>query len=194
MLLFINACIRGDASRTKMLCDHFLEDYRKQNPEETIEHVNLITEHFTWFDDTQLKRRIALTESGDFADPMFDAAKQFAAADKILIGAPGWDYSYPAVLKCYIENICAAGVTFSYTETGSVSLCKATTFLYITTLGGPVLESNCGYVYLRTLFSELFNIRDSHMVTAGMLDIVGLDPEPMLNEAKKQLSDQALCF
>ena len=52
-----------------------------------------------------LKKRTALIESGDYSDRMFDYAKQFASADTIVIAAPYWDLSFPALLKTYFENI-----------------------------------------------------------------------------------------
>ena len=41
---------------------------------------------------------------------MFDLASQFQQADEIVIAAPYWDLSFPAILKLYLENIYVTGV------------------------------------------------------------------------------------
>lgn len=45
---------------------------------------------------------------------MFKYAHEFANADLIVIAAPFWDLSIPALLKVYIENIAVDGITFEY--------------------------------------------------------------------------------
>ena len=46
-----------------------------------------------------LRRRDALIAAGSLDDPMFAMARQFAAADTVVIAAPFWDLSFPAMLK-----------------------------------------------------------------------------------------------
>ena len=43
-------------------------------------------------------------------------AKQFAGADTIVIAAPFWDLSFPAILKTYIENIYVTGIVSRYSK------------------------------------------------------------------------------
>ena len=57
---------------------------------------------------------------------MFELARQFAAADQIVIAAPYWDLSFPAALKQYFEQINVLGITFAYTPEGvPKGLCRA---------------------------------------------------------------------
>ena len=49
---------------------------------------------------------------------MFRYARQFAAADKIVIAAPLWDLSFPAQLKVYLENIYVTGIVTKYSDAG----------------------------------------------------------------------------
>ena len=43
---------------------------------------------------------------------------ELEAADVIVIGAPIYNFSIPAVLKAWIDMVARAGVTFSYSEIG----------------------------------------------------------------------------
>jgi FMN-dependent NADH-azoreductase len=47
---------------------------------------------------------------------------ELQAADTIVIGAAMYNFSIPAVLKAWIDQIARAGVTFAYTETGPKGL------------------------------------------------------------------------
>ena len=98
MRLFINACVRRE-SRTKHLADTLLS---KQT--EPYEEVNLNTIDFPTADEDFLSRRDRLIDRGDFSDPMFELARQFAEAEDIVIAAPFWDLSFPAALKQYFEQ------------------------------------------------------------------------------------------
>ena len=69
-------------------------------------------------DEAYLRKRDELIAARSFDDDMFALARQFAEADRVVIAAPYWDLSFPAVLKQYIEAINVSGITFEYTEEG----------------------------------------------------------------------------
>ena len=118
---------------------------------------------------------------------MFDFAKQFAAADTIVISAPYWDLSFPAVLKNYIENIYVTGIVSAYGEDGMpVGLCRATKLYYVTTAGGPY-DSTYSYGYIESLAKNFFGIPETALVKAEMLDIAGNNAEEILAQAISSL-------
>jgi FMN-dependent NADH-azoreductase len=43
---------------------------------------------------------------------------QYVSADKYVYVSPIWNFTFPPVLKAYINTICVAGKTFKYTENG----------------------------------------------------------------------------
>lgn len=92
-LLFVNACVRGERSRTLSLARHFLSAYTKNHPEVTITERNLMTDRLEPQYPEVLAHRDELWNAGKLDDPSFDAAWQFAKADKIVIAAPFWDLS-----------------------------------------------------------------------------------------------------
>ena len=106
MILFVNACVR-EGSRTKRLADVLLA--RRRGP---VEEVRLHEIAFPVADANFLEKRDALIAAGSFDDPMFALARQFAAADEVVIAAPLWDLSFPASLKQYFEQINVTGITF----------------------------------------------------------------------------------
>ena len=142
--------------------------------------LNLYEVNLKPLDKKTLNKRTALIEQGDYSDPIFDYAKQFASADSIVIAAPYWDLSFPATLKTYIENIYVTGIVSEYDENGMPrDLCKAQELYYVTTAGGPY-DPTYSYGYIESLAKNFFGIPTTHLVKAEMLDIVGNDAEEIL--------------
>lgn len=166
-LLFVNACIREE-SRTKLLADAVV---KKWNGE--VEEVDLTSGNIKPLDKETLKVRIAKQEAKDFSDPVFDLAKQFKEAEAVVIAAPFWDYSFPAVLKAYIENICVHDLTFEYNDKGDCkSLSKVNKVVYVTTAGGDKQELVYGIDYIKTVFREFFGVKKTFAFKAEGLDKV----------------------
>ena len=132
MILFVNACVRGEHSRTLRLANVLLNQLNEPFTELVLSDIA-----FQPVDYSYIQTRDLLLSEGDYGHPMFDLARQFAAADTIVIAAPFWDLSFPAMLKQYFEQINAVGIIFKYTEEGyPVGLCKAKKLYYVTTAGG----------------------------------------------------------
>lgn len=182
MILFINACVRGE-SRTRRLAEkllHQLGDY---------EEVNLNKTDLQPISEEVLEKRNAYITAGNFNSPIFDYAKQFAAADIIVIAAPYWDFSFPSILRVYLEHIYVTGIVSKYGKDGRPSgLCKAGKLFYVTTAGGPYLP-NYSYDYLQHLAKECFGIAETYLIKAEMLDVDGFDVESILCQAEKKIRD-----
>ncbi len=189
-ILFINACVRKD-SRTLRLCHHYLNLIKQTDPLKNcvIQTVNLQEKELRPLNEESLKLREEDINRQAFADSRYDCAKDFAAADLILIGAPYWDFSFPAALKIYFENICINRLTFYYDEQGIPnSLCHAAKVIYITTAGGYIGEHNTGAMYVKDLCSTLFGIKEFHAISAEGLDIQGNNIDNILNEAVEKIN------
>lgn len=181
-ILYINTCVRKD-SRTNKLAQYALSKL-----EGNIEEINLDFEKITPLYKEQLELRDSLIKDKNYTHSMFKYAKQFATADIIVISAPYWDLSFPAVLKTYIENINVNGITFSYSEKGyPASLCKAKQLIYITTAGGPVISDEFGFGYIKSLAENFYGIKDINYIKAEGLDIFGANIQEILEIAKKDI-------
>ena len=133
--LFVNACVR-EGSRKKVLCDAYTRKYWS-GPNVAVRERKVCGEPLVPLDAAGLLRRDRDIASGTLSGEDYRLAREFAGADEILIGAPYWDCSFPALLKIYLERICVNGIAFRYGEDGRpVKLCAAKKLVYITTAGG----------------------------------------------------------
>ena len=174
-LLFVDCCIsqRGTGSRTRALVEAYLEAFRTSHPEaeiETVQPETLLV--LKPFDAEMLNERDALASVGAWEAPVFTLARQFRAADAIVVAAPFWDMSYPAALRTYIEYISANGLAYHYDENGCHGDCRAKWLVYLTSGGDVEREDSVGVVHWRQL-AAMFGIPRFDYVFAGGLD---LDP------------------
>ena len=124
-LLFVDACVRGAESRSRMLAERFLSSYAAANPDTAILHRDLMRDRLEPQYPEVLARRDALAAAGKLDDPLFADAWQFARADRIVLAAPFWELSFPAILKIYLERVSMRDITFGYEESGLVGRGKA---------------------------------------------------------------------
>ena len=188
MILLINACVRGERSRTKRLADVLIRKLNEPCTELILDDID-----FEHVDNKYLQTRDKLLSEGNFGHPMFDLARQFAEADTIVIAAPYWDLSFPAMLKQYFEQINALGITFKYTADGyPLGLCKAKKLFYVTTAGGMFCPEEYGFGYVRALAENFYGIKDCTLFKAVGLDIYGADVEGILNKAETSMYETIL--
>ena len=135
-LLFVDACVRGAESRSRMLAERFLSSYAAANPDAAILRRDLMRDRLEPQYPEVLACRDALAAAGKLDDPLFADAWQFARADRIVLAAPFWELSFPAILKIYLERVSMRDITFGYEESGLVGRCRAEKLLLVTTRGG----------------------------------------------------------
>lgn len=185
-LLYIDACVRDKRSRTKILCDVYLEEFLKKNPQTELETVVLRNGSVQTHTMEKLDIRDGLIRKKDFSHPMFNLAKQFKEADYVVIGSPYWDLSFSAILKVYIENIMMADLTFEATDTGFIGLCRGKKLTYITTAGGFIGDKNYGYDYLCGI-ADMLGIPETECIFAEALDIAGYDADAIVAQTACQI-------
>ncbi len=165
-VLFINGCPRSD-SRTLRLARGYLAALREKKDVE-LREVAVTELDIAPFDEKMLSQRQSDIAAGNFAP--YALARDFAAADEIVVAAPYWDSSYPAKLKTYIEHVCVENVSFGYNADGTwKKLTKAEKLTYITTAGGPLRKHPSVQLYWEEL-CEMFVISDVRFFAAGKMD------------------------
>ncbi|MEG0504321.1 MAG: NAD(P)H-dependent oxidoreductase [Raoultibacter sp.] len=176
MTLFVNACMRGEMSRTLTLCREYLEG------KTDVVEVDLDTLGLLPLDGKTAGDRFKLQQAGAWDDPVFDLAKQFATADEIVIGVPYWDLSFPAAFKAYIEQVSVCDIAFHYE-----GICMADSITYVTTCGGFVGDMNFGYEYMQGI-ATMFGIPETNLIIAEGLDIVGIDVDAQMDKARATIA------
>lgn len=179
--LFVNACVSKN-SRTKVLCDAYIRTHWK-NQKTEMKELQLSKESLVPLDRERLLKRESDIASGTLFSEEYQYAREFAEAEEILIGAPYWDCSFPALLKIYLEQICVNGITFRYGADGCpVKICKGKKLIVITTVGGYLSENSSLELYWKELCG-LFGIPEMCFYKAEGLDILGNNSQEILQRA-----------
>jgi len=150
-VLYVTAHPHDDTQSYSMAVGKaFIESYREANPNDEVVHLDLYKENIPqidvdvfsgWgklrsgssFDDLSSEEKSKVSRLGELTD-------QFVAADKYVFVTPLWNFSFPPVMKAYIDSICTAGKTFKYTEQGPVGLLTDKKALHIQARGGVYSE------------------------------------------------------
>lgn len=144
----------------------FIEAYREANPSDEVINVDLFKEDIPQI-DADVFSGWGKLQSGTAFDQLSDVEKakvarlgaivdQFVAADKYVFVSPMWNFSFPPVLKAYIDATSVAGKTFKYTEKGPVGLLSSKKGLHIQASGGiysegPAAAFESGHSYLKKI-------------------------------------------
>jgi len=184
-LLFVNGCIsqRGEESRTLVLARTFLDAWQARHPEaevETVEPEALLA--LKPFAPEMLNDRDALAGIRCFDAPVYDLARQFRAADRVVVAAPFWDLTFPAALRTYIEYISANGLTYHYEADGCHGDCRAEKLAYLTSGGDLEQPESLGVLYWKQLCA-MFGIPKFELLCAEGLDDERVDAHSRMDEA-----------
>ncbi len=104
-LLYIDACIRDEQSRTKRIATPIIEALKQKYEVQTLVINDL---------DLSIVKKELITKrnNGDIDPQVMSWAESVRDADRIVIAAPFWDMSIPAALKNFLELCSVFDVTF----------------------------------------------------------------------------------
>ena len=189
IVLNIQASARHDGSVTRQLSDKILTEIAA---DQTITRdlatglplldAAWLAANFTLADNRTDVQRETLALS----DSLITEIKQ---ADTIVIGSPVYNFSVPAVLKAWIDQIARVGVTFKYTPDGPVGLLSGKRAIIVIASGGTPIGSDIDYAsgYLKHIMGFI-GITDVTIIAA---DALGNDADAKIaaaNDDIKQLS------
>ena len=127
-LLYIEASPRREHSFSSRLAAAFLDAYRTNKPDDTIDHLHLFDHELPDFDEEAAMQKMEhierlITEgkgigpSGKWAAVM-QQIERLKSANKVLLSSPMWNYSIPYRLKQYIDIVAQPALTFYVNRKG----------------------------------------------------------------------------
>jgi FMN-dependent NADH-azoreductase len=197
-VLYIKANVKPEGeSRTFKISNSFIEEYKKNNPNDEIITLDLYKENINFLKIEDLGAVFGPKSEESKKHPILKYAYQFAEADKYIVAAPMWNLSSPAILKAYIDYVAVTGITFKYTENGPVGLCTGKKAVHIVSRGGEYSGEGeafeMGDRYLKTIFG-FFGITDITTIAADKLDVIGENVEEIIENAIKKAQTLAREF
>lgn len=183
-VLYIKANIKNEGeSRTFKVSNSFVEEYKKNNPEDEIITLDLYKENIDFLRADDLGKLFGPKDEESKNNSILKYAYQFADSDKYIIAAPMWNLSFPAILKAYIDYVSVSGITFKYTAEGPVGLLNNKKAVHIVSRGGGYDNSpyEMGDRYLRTILG-FFGIKDIETIAIDNLDVMGVNVEKKVEE------------
>ncbi|MED1919146.1 NAD(P)H-dependent oxidoreductase [Bacillus thuringiensis] len=129
-VLYITAHPRDDERSYSMTVGkEFLQVYRSTHPQDEVVHLDLFKLDLPQHDGDVLDARDKLRQGVSFDQltpaeqsklgRIFQVLEQFIAADKYIFVSPIWNFSYPTVMKNYLDAIVLPGKTVRYNTDGS---------------------------------------------------------------------------
>lgn len=142
-LLHIIATPRGAESRTLRISKSYVEKFRSEDPDGTVDELDLFKEGLPAFAATRAKGKYVIMGGGKLEGTTRELWREvegqierFLRADVYLVSAPMWNFSIPYVLKQYIDLIVQPGYLFKYGPKGPEGLAKGKKMVVVTTRGG----------------------------------------------------------
>lgn len=182
-LLQLNTSIFSSGGQSSRLADQFVAAWRVQNPKgevilrdlgrDPVPHLD--AGRFQSFSAKPGERSAEQRAVVAYSDALVGELKR---AQVIVLGLPMYNFGVPSTLKAYFDHIARAGVTFRYTDNGSVGLLTGKKAYVFAARGGvyagTALDTQTGYV---RDFLRFVGIEDVEFIYAEGLNI---------NEASKQ--------
>lgn len=147
----------------------FIETYKETNLHDEIIYVDLYREAIPHIDADVFSGWGKLQLGSGFEQltkeeeekvvRLGELSDQFISADKYIFVTPFWNFSYPPVMKAYLDAVSVAGKSFRYTENGQpVGLLTDKKALHIQARGGfysqaPAAELEMGHRHLQVMMN-----------------------------------------
>ncbi len=138
-----------------------------------------VAANFTPDADRSEEQRKLLEESNSLIE-------EIMAADTLVIGAPIYNFSIPAALKTWVDQICRVGATFNYGEAGPEGLVKGKRAIIVHSSAGTPIGSEIEFAsgYMRHILGFI-GITDITMIAS---DQYGLSKEQRLAAAEPAIA------
>jgi len=196
-LLHIDSSARLSGSITRQLSAAYVEQWQARNPggkvvqrdlaTSDIPHISeaLIGSYFTPADKRSAEQQSIIALSDKLVDELL-------AADTLVIGIPMYNFAPPSAFKAWIDHVCRAGRTFSYSDKGPVGLVTGKRAVVILSRGGiysegPAQALDFQGTYIRSVLGFI-GITDVELVIAEGISMGEEKSKQAVAQAQQQIS------
>jgi len=176
-VLLVNASSRIQDSVTRHLTEKLVEELRQTHGISTLTVRDVaaaplpvideswVMANFTAEENRDEQQRNVLAQSDTLVAELKDA-------DIIILGVPIYNFSVPAALKAWIDQVARAGLTFRYTSDGPIGLLEGKQAFVAVASGGVPIDSAVDFTtpYLRHVLSFI-GIKDVKIIAAERMNV-----------------------
>ena len=175
-ILRIDASARTEGSVTRTLNDRVTDrfadaDVTRRDLTDALPQIDetWVNANFTARDERTDAQRAALALSDTLVD-------ELKSADVVVLGVPIYNFSVPASLKAWIDQIARVGETFRYTSDGPQGLLEGKRAIVSMASGGVPIGSDFDFAsdYVRHVLGFV-GITDVQVVTEATIGTEGLE-------------------
>jgi FMN-dependent NADH-azoreductase len=191
--------LAGDASFSRRLTGEFVEHWRRAHPDGKVITRDLVSTQMApvsaeWIGAAYTPESSLTTRQREVLALSDELIAELKAADEYVFGVAMHNFSIPAVLKLWIDEIARIGQTFSYENGGPNGLLRNKRATFIVASGGvykpgtPMAAMNFVEPYLRSMF-RFIGVTDTEFVNAdGTARLqYGVDRETILRPALESI-------
>jgi FMN-dependent NADH-azoreductase len=194
-LLEIRSSINSDLGQSSRLAARFVAKWRVAHPGGRVIVRDLARAPVPHLDADRFGAFVArpeqrTTEQHAYVGCSDALIAELRSADVIVLGVPLYNFGVPSTLKAYFDHIARAGVTFRYTDKGSIGLLTGKQAVVFATRGGRYagtpLDSQTPYL---NSFLAFLGITDVEFVYAEGLAISETAREAALSAARARIDE-----
>ncbi|MFN3526881.1 MAG: FMN-dependent NADH-azoreductase [Paracoccus sp. (in: a-proteobacteria)] len=192
-ILHLDSAITADASVSRQLTADILQRLTAANPDANVTYRDLNEGvpaiDTAWFQAVRVGTSTPTPEQKAMLETSDALLAEVQAADTLVIGLPVYNFSLPASLKSWLDQIARAGVSFRYTAEGPEGLLTGKRAIVAYTAAGTPFGSSYDHAsgYLRHMLGFL-GITDVTFVPA---DGLAMDRDAGMSRAKAALDQIA---
>lgn len=195
-VLYIQASPRKARSRSIQAADAFVEAYRQNHPEDSVEVMNLFETNLPHFDGPAVEAKYVILHGREHTAEqrriwrdVEKVIEHFKDADQYVFAVPMWNFGIPWRLKQYIDLLVQPGYTFRVGENGYEGLVTGKPAIVFYARGGRYSDDQASvYDQQKPYFEQILRFM-------GFEKIHSVVVEPTLAEGPekaKEVLEQAL--
>lgn len=193
-ILVIKSSVFSDGGNSSALVNTKVDALKAEHPEATFVERDLATDPVPHLDGKRVgafftpedERSAEQQQVDDFSMALIEELK---AADQVVLGLPMYNFGIPSQLKSWIDHVARAGITFRYTDQGSIGLLEDKPVTVLAARGGLYAGTDNDTVtpYIKMIFAFM-GINDVSFVYAEGLNMGDDIKAKTLEEAKAEIS------